>query len=881
MRADTGRLRGPGLFDVRRGERRDVAIAALILFSFMVGHGILETARDALFLARLPARRLPWVYMAMAVTGVVASRLSARLKIRHALRLPVALGAIAFATGALTIPAASSYDAVPYVIYVWSGIAATAATIELWQFLGDRFTVEQAKRVFALVGAGSVLGVAAGSALASVLSPVTSSAGLLLTSSAFMAVAAVMPALLTRRAGGPVSAREREAGRRRSILEVMRTEPYAKRLLGIALLTTLTLTFLDFVFKTSVAHVVPVDRLGVFFGRFYAGLNLVALVVQLFATAWLLRIFGATRALLILPAALLAGAILSGTAPLFIMVLAMKTADGTLRHTVQRTGLEVLYLPLSDSARRAAKGVIEFAGHRGAQALASSVILVAVALGASDRALIFGLAALSVLWISVLLGATAEYVRLFRDYVRSGAVEVSVPSDLDLPALEVLLVALHSSEEREVLAALRLLEQHHKAHLVPPLLVYHPSREVAVEAIEVMVRGGRRDVVPLLGRLITMGDVERRAAALRAHHVLAPDPQLLEAHAGDTTPKVRAAVLVALAAREGLTSELSERVEEVVRGSDSPMKAALAHAIAENAHERWIPVLQELSRSSDELVLMQVGEAARALRAPALVSPLIAMLERRQLRDSARAALAAIGVVALPFLVDALRDPATPLAVRRHLPRTLSRFPSTAASGVLVERLSAEPDGMTRYKILCALGSMRATDPDTALDVGKLWLVAKATRERIIELLGLRVALSHALEPPSPRRELLVGLLEEKEHRALERLFKLLDLLDPAQSYEQVRRGLRHPDEKTRAASREVLTNTLPQEFRADVMSLVDDVADDEKLVAVRNSRAIPSALAAVELMIHDRSQAVRMIAEYCRQEIADTTARREAHVVH
>ena len=51
---------------VRPDERSDVLAAFLTLLAFMAGHALLETARDALFLASLPARRLPWVYLAAA-----------------------------------------------------------------------------------------------------------------------------------------------------------------------------------------------------------------------------------------------------------------------------------------------------------------------------------------------------------------------------------------------------------------------------------------------------------------------------------------------------------------------------------------------------------------------------------------------------------------------------------------------------------------------------------------------------------------------------------------------------------------------------------------------------------------------------------------------
>ena len=40
----------------------------------MAAHAILETARDALFLARLPATDLPWAYLAIALLATAALR---------------------------------------------------------------------------------------------------------------------------------------------------------------------------------------------------------------------------------------------------------------------------------------------------------------------------------------------------------------------------------------------------------------------------------------------------------------------------------------------------------------------------------------------------------------------------------------------------------------------------------------------------------------------------------------------------------------------------------------------------------------------------------------------------------------------------------------
>src|SRR4029077_9545986 len=66
------------LLDVRPEERRSTTIAFLALFGILAAHTILETARDALFLARLPPSQLPWMYLAMAGVAARLSNWSAR-----------------------------------------------------------------------------------------------------------------------------------------------------------------------------------------------------------------------------------------------------------------------------------------------------------------------------------------------------------------------------------------------------------------------------------------------------------------------------------------------------------------------------------------------------------------------------------------------------------------------------------------------------------------------------------------------------------------------------------------------------------------------------------------------------------------------------------
>src|SRR5438094_7435873 len=55
-------------------ERRTTLSAFVSLFGITAAHTLIETARDAVFLAKLPPSRLPWMYLGIAALGVLLAR---------------------------------------------------------------------------------------------------------------------------------------------------------------------------------------------------------------------------------------------------------------------------------------------------------------------------------------------------------------------------------------------------------------------------------------------------------------------------------------------------------------------------------------------------------------------------------------------------------------------------------------------------------------------------------------------------------------------------------------------------------------------------------------------------------------------------------------
>ena len=119
----------------------------------------------------------------------------------------------------------------------------------------DLFTITQAKRLYGFIGTGSVLGAIVGSGAAGLLSRVVAPERLLVVSALGFGVAGLMPALYGPRA---ITGRRTDASPELlDTIAYVRRDGYASRIAASLLLATVCLTLADYVFKSTVAALVP------------------------------------------------------------------------------------------------------------------------------------------------------------------------------------------------------------------------------------------------------------------------------------------------------------------------------------------------------------------------------------------------------------------------------------------------------------------------------------------------------------------------------------------------------------------------------------------------------------------------------------------------
>ena len=183
---------------VRREDRRNLFVGFVGLLAIMTAHAIMETARDALFLTRLPATQLPWAYLMIALLAIVElnvhRRVMRRIRDRRALLAATLLGGAVVTLGFWTLIEELGPWA-PFGFYVWTGLLITIVLIQYWLLLDDAVTVTQAKRIFPAIAAGGVTGAMLGSFASDTLLRVTNPAGLVVSASLVLAVASATPFL--------------------------------------------------------------------------------------------------------------------------------------------------------------------------------------------------------------------------------------------------------------------------------------------------------------------------------------------------------------------------------------------------------------------------------------------------------------------------------------------------------------------------------------------------------------------------------------------------------------------------------------------------------------------------------------------------------------
>jgi len=455
--------------DVRAGEGGTVILLALNVFLLLAAYYFIKPVREALILSGEGAEVKSYASAGQALLllvlvpayGLLADRLP-----RRTLLNAVTAFFVMCLVGFYALTRAGVPVGVPF--FLWVGIFNLMIIAQFWSFANDVYTKDQGERLFALVAFGGSAGAVLASVFAGRLIPLIGVPQLLLVAAGLLLLGSLLsnvidarerarhethlPAHLTTAeipaATGEYQIQQIEDTKKLTVslpgtgsagrpgtFRLVFQDRYLLLVAFLALVLNWVNTTGEYILGRTVEGAAQAavaagtagglsvsEYIGAFYSQFFFAVNLVGLTVQLFVVSRLLKYFGVTVAVMVLPVIALFGYAVLAFAPILSLVRVVKIAENATDYSVQNTVRNVLFLPTSRDQKYKAKQAIDSFFVRGGDVLSALLVFVGTtALGLSATGFARINLVLAGIWTFLALAIGREYVR------KSRSVQVATP----------------------------------------------------------------------------------------------------------------------------------------------------------------------------------------------------------------------------------------------------------------------------------------------------------------------------------------------------------------------------------------------------------------------------------------------------------------------
>jgi ATP/ADP translocase len=231
-----------------------------------------------------------------------------------------------------------------------------------------------AARAFSRIGAGTLAGGMIGGLIAKGLAPYLEPKWLIFLGAVVILGAVFLLMHIHRRF--PSNIAGQKDGDKKSGFLTPLTNKYSLTLLFISMTGALAGLLIDFQFYAAAASANMGSKGNTnFFANFYILLNLMSLLLQLFATPKIQDKFGLRGGLMVLPVALIGAASFVTAAATALSRSVLRVTEGGLRSSVHRSIWEQAFIPLESTERSAVKLAVDGIGARIAEIVGAVAIL--------------------------------------------------------------------------------------------------------------------------------------------------------------------------------------------------------------------------------------------------------------------------------------------------------------------------------------------------------------------------------------------------------------------------------------------------------------------------------------------------------------------------
>ncbi|NGP75294.1 hypothetical protein G3570_01510 [Balneolaceae bacterium YR4-1] len=889
------------VFGIRDGEYRTAILMQFNIFLLIATLLIVKPTVNALFLARFGAERLPEAFILVAVTALLISTVYARLigktRLNYIIERTLLISFATLVLFLILLRLNILEGWVLYLFYIWVAIFAVLSSSQFWILANLVYNVREAKRLFGFIGAGAIAGGIFGGYLTNLLAPVIGSENLIFISATFLLLCIPITRLIWKENISSLTVfrrrrRLREYGEHplKTILS-SRHLSYLAAIIGVSVIVA---KLVDFQFS-DIAHraITDADELAAFFGFWFSTINLLSLAVQLFLTSRLVGTLGVGTSLLFLPFGIFLGAVTLFLFPELWAAIVIKTADGSLKQSINKSATELLGLPIDMEIKSKTKTFIDVVVDSTATGIAGFILIfIVISLDLSTRFVSAAIILLIGIWIYLIYKVRREYLRSFKfrmeeasDGDRLSPEQVSIDSIVQ--GIEKVLV---DGSEQQILYLLKQVREFSNDQLFDHIseLLGHPSSTVRAEAIRTLYHFRNRDLVERIKPFINDPAYEVKKASFEYlfEHAYEDASDLLSIYLDHSDQEIADAALESLAVetRDNETLkikyDLKKRIRDLMDAVEG-LSDTRAHKtrklrlldILGNANiPEYYPYIRSSFSEDDPEVVGRAVESAGNSFNHDFLSSLIGFLASDTLRPKARSALVKYGAPVIDPLVEAVVQRTYSMEALRSVPSVIEHFDTQKAVAALFNLLD-EDDYLLQMKAVKSLNNLKSSHPELRfnkkevarriLEEGKVYLSTLSAMHTQIILAYKRQKRGSEEENTqlTEARRNLIELLEKRLDNDLERIFGLLGLKYPPDDIGNALEGIRSNKPEQRINAIEFLDNLLEPDLKRVLIPIVEttilDAISEETLDSL--NLEILSEKECFELLLGGNDQRIKL----------------------
>ncbi len=739
---------------------------ALHMTCVLFAYYILKPLSQALFLSKFDIDKVQVLYLLIAVVGGLLAYAYTRVAVRSSLTAAVnwATGITLLCLVAIWWMLRFNFDWMLYVFNIWVSLFSIVTVSQGWLLAANVFNSREAKRLYGLLGLSAVAGAAFGGEFTARLARVMESRDLLLATAGMVVLAyacfRVVAAQKNVDLSGAHASKSDEEFAFKDIVHGIRGHRHLQVIMAIITITFIVDMMVQFQFSAmaKATYHNPKD-LTAFLGSFYGVyLNLVTFAMQFFLTALIVRYAGVGGTLQVMPVVISVASAVTMLVPRLGAASAMRLSEAATRYSFNRTGTELLYLPLPAELKNRTKAFVDIFMDRFGRGLGALVLMGYTAFFETDpkhpnlvrvSALICGI---SILWILLSAKAGKEYHATVRRRLESRRLDLDSERITVAGAETVALLERTVAEgaPRQAAYALGLLADVPGYDIGPSVetLARHASPECRTSAYEVAGRAGYAGLVTIAS-------------------------ETLEAQRDSREQRASLAYILTVSPAAPITAQW---VREAADAPDPRRRALAAHAIGLRAHDPG-GALRRLLEDPDATVASAACRSAGQFGDRIYFEPIVRRLAEQAVRAAAVESLAMYGARICGSLGDILLDSNGRPEIRRQIPRVLRLIHDQRSVDVLVGSLDAA-DRSIRAAVVKALNRLRESAPQLALPAAA---IDRQIQNETIQCFQWQAMLAPVAAAARPRTAsaLLARSVEARVRQSMERLFRLLALRYP------------------------------------------------------------------------------------------------------